>query len=333
MSLFSFRRRASLTALASALLAASLAGCGGQAVTSGGDSSSAYNKPRTVMSCGEKLTFTKAPSRVLILNDTDLSVMDRLGLLSKVTAHSGPIAKDAHSARAVSSVTGSKELKGTAVSTGGTTVSTESIIAANVDLVIGYDQGVDRKALREAGIPLYSPDAFCPNPPTGAASWQQPKDEVTKVATIFGVEDKAAQVNKDMDARVAGLKSSKVAPRPAVALYVTPGSGDIYAYGASSMTTPVFEAAGLSNIYKTKPERVFDASLEDVIEKNPETIVLLHGDGKAQAVKETFMKLPGASSLSAVKNGRVITMPAALIDPASPLSIESATRLAKETRK
>ena len=50
---------------------------------------SAY--PATVMSCTEKLTFTEAPKRVLILGDTNAPTLSMLDLLDKVSARAGKI--------------------------------------------------------------------------------------------------------------------------------------------------------------------------------------------------------------------------------------------------
>jgi iron complex transport system substrate-binding protein len=93
------------------------------------------------------------------------------------------------------------------------------------------------------------------------------------------------------------------------------------------MVTPVFAAAGLTNVYADSTERVFDANVEDIISRDPATIVLLYSSGEPKDVIDSFMSAPGVSALSAVQKGRVVALQFPYTDPPSMLSIAGPAHL------
>ncbi|WP_456298778.1 ABC transporter substrate-binding protein [Cutibacterium equinum] len=282
------------------------------------------------MSCNEKLTFTDVPKRVIMLGDTDASTMAALGVLDHVIGRAGQIKDSAFDADSLAKIKAIPQIASQELDTGGAKVSTETILDQRADLVIGYDTGVDRAALRKAGVKMYSPDALCTDKaPASPATFSLVTQEVTKIANIFNVSDKAKEVNKNLDGDIKKIESQagSGAKDGAAALYITPGSTEFYTYGSSSMVQPILEANGLKNLYSDNSTRVFDASMEDVLHKNPKWIVLLAGDGDASKVEPTFLGFKGAKELDAVKNGRVVVLPFSLTDPPSPSSITGAKKL------
>ena len=322
-------------ALASTLC---LTGCGTshQEKSGAGPSSAAASAssgyPATVMSCAEKLTFTEPPKKVLLLEDTDAPTLSMLDLLDKVSARAGKIDTSGYDVNTATKLMSLPEMKsGTTTLGGGASVATESILDAHIDLVIGYDLGVDRKALAKAGVKLYSPDANCDDQtPVNHADFGLVTKEVTKVGAIFGVPERAATLNKALKEQTADLpKHAAGKGASAAALWLSDDGSSMYAYGRSSMSQAAFDVNGLKNAYQDNRTRVFDISMEDLLKRNPDWILLLSGSSNADTIKTTFEHAKGASQLTAVKKGHVITMPYSLTDPASPLSIEGATELAK----
>lgn len=283
---------------------------------------SAY--PATVMSCTEKLTFTEAPKRVLILGDTNAPTLSMLDLLDKVSVRAGKIDTSGYDVNTATKLKAIPQMKGTSLATGGVSVSTESILDAHIDLVIGYDRGVDRKALAKAGVKVYAPDAYCyDKKPVDHADFSLVTQEVTKTAAIFGVPERAATLNKALKEQTADLpKHAAVKGVSAAALWLSDDGSSMYAYGRSSMSQAAFDVNGLKNAYQDNRTRVFDISMEDLLKRNPDWVLLLSGASNADTIKTTFEHAKGASQLTAVKKGHVITMPYSLTDPASPLSIE-----------
>ena len=327
-------------ALASALC---LTGCGTSAHEDDAQSSptattaqpSAY--PATVMSCTEKLTFTEAPKRVLILGDTNAPTLSMLDLLDKVTMRTGKIDTTGYDVNTATKLMSLPEMKsGTTTLGGGASVATESILDAHIDLVIGYDRGVDRKALAKAGVKLYSPDAYCDDQtPVNHADFGLVTKEVTKVGAIFGVPERAATLNKALKEQATDLKKHAANGKGAsiASLWLSDDGSSMSAYGRSSMSQAAFDVNGLKNAYADNRTRVFDISMEDLLKRNPDWILLLNNAYNTDDITKTFTRAKGASQLKAVQNGHVITMPYSLTDSASPMSIQGAQEVAKLINK
>ena len=287
--------------------------------------------PTEVDSCGEKLSFDAAPKKVLILNGTGLPNLDALGVVDKLSLRAGDknfgTGQEELQARynAIQAVASSE------IETGGVKVSTEVVLENKVDLVIGYEEGVDREALKKAGVQLYSPAAFCPNYSVKHATWDLIDTEVNNLASIFGVQDKAASVIEKRKADVDALDAKgKAAGATGIALYITPGQSNFYAYGTSSMVQPIFEANGLKNSYEDNTTRVFDGSMEDILKRNPDWIVLLSLEATKEQTLEAFKSFNGADRLKAVTNNQVVVLPFSLTDPPTTLSVKGATQLSQE---
>ena len=287
--------------------------------------------PAEVDSCGEKLHFDSAPKKVLILNGTGLPNLDALGVVDKLSLRAGDKNFGTGQEELQAKYNAIQAVVSSEIETGGVKVSTEVVLENKVDLVIGYEEGVDREALKKAGVQLYSPAAFCPNYSVKHATWDLIDTEVNNLASIFGVQDKAASVIEKRKANVDALDvKGKAAGATGIALYITPGQSNFYAYGTSSMVQPIFEANGLKNSYEDNTTRVFDASMEDILKRNPDWIVLLSLEATKEQTLEAFKGFNGADRLKAVTNNQVVVLPFSLTDPPTTLSVEGATQLSQE---
>jgi len=287
--------------------------------------------PAEVDSCGEKLHFDAAPKKVLILNGTGLPDLDALGVVDKMSLRAGDKNFGTGQEELQAKYNAIQTVASSEIETGGVKVSTEVVLENKVDLVIGYEEGVDREALKKAGVQLYSPAAFCPNYSVKHATWELIDTEVNNLASIFGVQDKAVSVIEKRKANVDALDAKgKAAGATGIALYITPGQSNFYAYGTSSMVQPIFEANGLKNSYEDNTTRVFDGSMEDILKRNPDWIVLLSLEATKEQTVEAFKGFNGADRLKAVTNNQVVVLPFSLTDPPTTLSVEGATQLSQE---
>ena len=287
--------------------------------------------PADVDSCGEKLHFDAAPKKVLILNGTSLPNLDALGVVDKLSLRAGEKNFGTGQEELQAKYDAIESVASSDIDTGGVKVSTEVVLENKIDLVIGYEDGVDREALKKAGVQLYSPAAFCPNYSVKHATWELIDTEVNNLASIFGVQDKAVPVIEKRKANVDALDAKgKAAGATGIALYITPGQSNFYAYGTSSMVQPIFEANGMKNSYEDTITRVFDGSMEDILKRNPDWIVLLSLEATKEQTLEAFKGFNGAEQLKAVANNQVVVLPFSLTDPPTTLSVEGATQLSKE---
>ena len=321
-------KKAVVSAVAAACLALSACTPNGATPTEG-TSASTGQPPAHVMSCDEKLSFEKAPERVVVMDDTDLSIINRLGLLDKVVARSGKLRTAPYDEATVAKLKAIPEIKSTVLDSGGTKLATETILEQNADLVIGFDAGLDRDALRKAGIPVYAPVSFCANLNPQKATFNLVNEEIERVSTIFGIPEKGKELIAEIKGEVDTITKAAPSNRGSVAvLYVMPDSKAFYVYGNSSMVQPIVEANGLTNAYGEDPKRVFDGAMEDLLAKNPDYVLLLYGEGQAKEALPTFLKFQGADKMKAVKGNKVLTMAFSLTDPPTPNSVKGASVLA-----
>ena len=190
-----------------------LTGCGSHGEDSSGASSpsttasaSAFSSPVTVKSCDETLTFDTPPKRVILMGDTDASILVKLGVMDSIIGRAGDVMADGYDADTLKKITDVPTITSSELDTGGAKLATETILDQRADLVIGYDEGLDRAALRKAGVKVYAPDTFCPHGTgTDHASFDLVAKEVSTIGDIFGVPDKAKALNDDLTGQVKDL--------------------------------------------------------------------------------------------------------------------------------
>ncbi len=285
----------------------------------------------SVKSCDEAITFTKAPEKVLMISETNAPILQELGVLDKVAYRAGSGEADKiFTATLKEAIDKIPEIKGQKNATGGISLSTETVIETGVDLVIGYDLAVDRQALKKVGIQLYTPDTYCNNFKIKKASWELVDTEIDKMATLFDVKNKGDKLKSQLKTKLAELNTTENNNLSAVALYIGGQGEAVYAYGASSMIQPIFEANGIKNAYGSKEERVFAVTTEDLLDKNPDWIIIFSSDyagDQGKGANNRLLQIKGASGLKALEKNQVIFLPFNLASIPSNLSVQGAVTL------
>ncbi|PLW76607.1 ABC transporter substrate-binding protein [Cohaesibacter celericrescens] len=292
---------------------------------------SADEFPYRFDNCGTEVTINSAPKRILLVNNSVLGTLTSLDALDLLVGRTAEPVEGIYAEEDVEKFKTIPLLSKSMNDTGGSVISLETILATKPDLVLAPESAADRELLAKSGIPLYSPPAYCTNKstsPQGRASFDLVYDELLAFGRAIGRSDLAEK-------KVAELKASVKAQAPAtsgvngtaVALYATAGGKVLYPYGARSMVTPVFEAAGLTNVYGETHERVFEGNVEDLIAKDPETIVMLYSFGAPEDSTKTLKMIPALAGLQAVRNDRVIAFPFPYTDPPTPLSVKGVSML------
>ncbi|WP_378144605.1 ABC transporter substrate-binding protein [Cnuibacter sp. UC19_7] len=316
-----------IAAAVATTIAIALTGC---ATAAGGASDTAAAPgpgfPVTISNCGADLTLDHRPERIVLVNDDSLANLEALQAVDRVVAITAQPAPGLYDRSTYDALAPLSTMSTEKNSTGGSIVSQESILGAEPDLVIAPENAVDKAALAAAGVAVYTPTAYCSSTPsaTGPASFDRVWSELHDYGAILGEADRA-------DALVEELKGSVSAPAApagtAAAVYVSSGGAVLSPYGAQSMVTPVFEAAGLTNVYADVDQRVFDVNVEDLAARDTQTVVVLYSSGEAQSAVDAFTSAPGTQSLSAVKDGRVVALPFPYTDPPSVLSVRGPAQL------
>jgi iron complex transport system substrate-binding protein len=280
--------------------------------------------PMTVQNCGVDVVFEQSPQRVVLLEAAGVTLLDSVDALDRVIARVGTYPTEYYSDDVNAAIAAIPELASGTGQTGGVEISLETIIDTDPDLVLGYEtETITRDALANSGIDLYVIPPFCDEAPP--VSFESIYAEVELYGRIFDNSAAADTVADELRATVDDLVAEPVAEgTTAAALYVSSQGPPLYVYSSLGMVHPQMEALGLVNLFADLPERVPEVSLEELIDRNPEVLILLYAepDVPAEQIVAQVVDAPGADAISAVANGRVHPLLFNFAEPPSPLVVE-----------
>ena len=327
------RRRMVACIAALGLLAAA---CGDDDAASPPDTTaaaeSATDAPFTFTNCDQEFTLDAAPERVLLMEAAAPSLLFAAGAMDRVVARIEDFPEEYYTPEEMEILDAIPALQAEATSTGGVEVSLEAIIEYEPDIVIGYDtETITADALADVGIQLYVMPPFCDNPPK--PSFDSIVDEVRFYGLLFGTSAIADPAADALAATVASAADAPVADgKTAAALYVSSDGSAIYAYSALGMVHPQMEALGMTNVFAELSERVPEVSIEEVIDRNPDVLVLLYDDTglTPDDIAALVTELPGASSITAVADGAVYPLLFNYAEPPTPLVVKGLSVLSEQ---
>lgn len=322
------RRRTGSLALTAMLLTGCADGADAQDVTT---QDTSQDTAVTVTSCGHEVTFDAVPERVILLETAPVTILDGLGAIDRVVARAGDFPAGYYSADLAERIQDIPSLSEDLDASGHLMLSQEEVVAQEPDLALGLPDGVTRQGLSDAGIPVVEQELYCPGPGQDAG-FETLWSEIDRLGAVFRAEDEAAGLIAELQERIAAVETSDAVQqesRTAAVLYPSVGGGPVYAYGTGSMAQPQLEAAGLENVFDDVSDRVFEVQTEELVDRDPEVLILLH-QGRPDGVREAVTSLPGAETMRAVEQERIIIQRFNFTEPASPLIVEGLERITEE---
>ena len=294
--------------------------------------------PLTFTNCGKEFTLDSPPERVMLMEAAAPSLLFAAGAMDRVIARIEDFPEEYYTDDELAVLKNIPALiEAEHTSTGGVEVSREAIIKFNPDIVIGYDTAtITHDTLADVGIQLYVMPPFCDNPPT--PSFESITEEVRFYGKLFGTTETANANAAALEAKVASAADAPVAEgKTAAALYVSSDGSAIYAYSSLGMVHPLMEALGMTNVFAELSERVPEVSIEEVIGRNPEILVLLYEDAGLGLTPEEIIalvtELPGADSITAVEQGNVYPLLFNFAEPPTPLVVQGLSELSSQITK
>jgi iron complex transport system substrate-binding protein len=204
------------------------------------------------------------------------------------------------------------------------TPSVETILSLQPDVVLSLsDPDASIAQMREQGLPVLK---FLP------------KDFDATVATIrtlgrlYGSPDAGEAVATDMltrrDAVVAAVAD---APRPRVYEELDASEVDKpFAAGPNGFYGQLIDLAGGTNILDDLPADYGQVGAETIIQRDPEVIILTDADLPFNSqTPEMVAARPGWNTITAVRNGAIYTVPAALYSTPGPRLVQGLEQLAR----
>lgn len=295
----------------------------GPAVASEG----ATSYPLTVSNCGVDVVFDGPPERVVLLETAPVTILDGLGVLDRVVSVAGTFDPDYYSPDLAQRIGAIEKLSEDIDASGHLMISAEVVFAQEPDLVLGLPGGLTREGLLDGGANTLIQPVYCPTG-VGETSFESLYDQVKAYGQIFDRNAEAQRVVDDLTSRVAAVTAatSGAPERTAAVLYPSVGGGPLYAYGRASMAQPQLEAAGFTNVFDDTAERVFEVSIEELIGRDPEVLILLY-QGDQDGVLAEVTSLPGSDAIRAIDNGDVIVQLFNFTEPPTPLSVAGLERI------
>lgn len=284
--------------------------------------------PLTIRNCGVDVTFDAAPSSVILLESAPVTILAELGVLDSVAKRAGSYPPAYYDDQLNAQIEAIPSLGEALDTSGHLQLSQEVVIAEQPGLVMGLPDGITREGLASAGIPVLLHPVFCPEGVENT-SFDTLYDEIGSLGLVFDRNAEAETLVAALKERIQTVENTvaEAPQRTAAVLYPTAGGGTGYAYGSSSMSHPQLEAAGFTNVFGDVDERVFEVSLEELIARDPEVLVLLYTDGDPAAIEAAVTALPGADSLQAVASGNILVQLFNFTEPPTPLSVDGLERI------
>lgn len=202
-------------------------------------------------------------------------------------------------------------------------VNLEKIVALKPDLVLCAGtkdfQAQYVKDMERLGIPTYV---------SGPSTVKEVLADLENLARVLGVEKKGRELvqklQKEIDEISSSIKDSGKRPRVFVVL-----DKDLWTVGPGSFIDDVISIAGGQNVVKDVKQQYLQISMEELLAKNPDVILVTIPKEEARALESR----PGWSSLKAVQEGRVYYPNPDLVSRPSVAVVEGIKEIASWLRK
>ncbi|MEM9605048.1 MAG: ABC transporter substrate-binding protein [Pseudomonadota bacterium] len=264
----------------------------------------------TVQSCNRTVSFDTPPTRA-ISNDVNLTeMMLVLGLADQMVGYTGISGWKTLDEDMRDGVEALPELSAKYP-------SKEVLVGADADFFFaGWNYGmkvggdVTPETLAPFGIKVYELTESCTHiMEKGKASIDDMYADLLNLGTIFGVEDTASALVDGYKADLTAFTDTLETGDPLRVFVYDSGEDAPFTAGRYAMPTALIEAAGGQNIMDDFEKSWATVTWEEVVERNPEVVVIVnYGNVTAEQKREYMMSNPAFAELDAVKNDRFVTL-------------------------
>ena len=264
----------------------------------------------SVQSCDRTVTFDAPPERA-ISNDVNLTeMMLVLGLADRMIGYTGISGWKTVDEEMRAGVEALPELSERYP-------SKEVLVGADADFFFaGWNYGmkvggeVTPETLAPFGIQVYELTESCIHITNKQkASIDDMFADLLNLGTIFGVEERAASLVESYKAELAAFTQSLETGEPPRVFVYDSGEDTPFTAGLYAMPTALIEAAGGRNVMDGFEKSWGTVSWEEVIDQNPEVIVIINYGAVTAEQKREFMRSnPAFAELDAVKHDRFVTL-------------------------
>ncbi|MDX3319684.1 ABC transporter substrate-binding protein [Streptomyces sp. ME03-5684b] len=306
-------KRSAAAALAAALCLLTAA-CGSSSDAANGTNGKAAGQttgyPVTLENCGRKLTFEKAPERVVVMNGAsvaEVSTLLALGLEDRIVANQQGYGRSEVPGRADAI---KKLPTGGVTLNGAGDIPREAMLGLRPDLALsvtsyGFEQKngfATREQLQQVGANSYISPQGCDDDPskmTVADSYQLLRD----MGKIFHVGDRAEKLIAESEKKITAVtgKAGTDKPPKVMVLFASPtGKTDFSLVFAKGIVNDILAGAGGVNAFEDTAETLFaNVSKEKAATTDVDALVVIDASGTdaaayAKKLLKEFPQWPAA---------------------------------------
>lgn len=264
----------------------------------------------TVDSCNRKVTFDAAPQRA-VSNDVNLTeMMLVLGLADRMVGYTGISGWKTLDEDMRAGVEALPELSAKYP-------TKEVLVGADADFFFaGWNYGmkvggeVTPETLAPFGIKVYELTESCTHiMDKPKASLEDMYTDLENLGRIFDVEDKATALVDGYRADLAAFTDELTTGDPLRVFVYDSGEDTPFTAGRYAMPTALIEAAGGRNIMDDFEKSWATVTWEEVVDRNPEVVVIVnYGEVTAEQKRDFMRSNPAFAGIDAVKNDRFVTL-------------------------
>ena len=276
------------------------------------------DEPVIIENMGATTTYEKAPESAVALSYSIAEIMAALGLEDKIVAIAPSMyILDQVSEQYRETVGSFPELEGHYG-----VPSLETVLNTNAEFVYGdsysfYASSVGtREDFENAGVKIYATEGTCVSNP----AFENIYNDIINIGKIFRVEDRAAELVAQLKQREAVVTSKVKGLDPVSVFYYDSDNGggvEMSTIGNAGLQLYMLELAGCKNIFDDTDGEFIMVSWEDVIDRDPDYILVCdyYGSGYAEEKIAEMKSNPDTADMDAVKNDRFIIVPGLAMFP------------------
>ena len=278
----------------------------------------AEEDPVVIENMGRTTTYEEAPETAVALSYSIAEIMVALGLEDKIVA----IAPSMYILDQVSEEY--REPVGSfPVLEGNYGVPTlETVLDTGAEFVFGdaysfYASSVGTvEDFDAAGVKVYATEGTY----VEDATFENIYNDIINIGKIFRVEERAEELVAQLREREAAVEASVAGLEPVRVFYFdsdTGGGVDMSTVGNTGLQSLMLEMAGAENIFSDVEGQFVAVSWEDVVDRDPEYIIVCdyYGEGYADEKIAELKANPATMDMDAVVNDRFIVVPGLAMFP------------------
>ncbi len=270
----------------------------------------AAHEPVTVQVCGKPVTFDTPPARAVTHDVNITELILSLGLGDRMVGYSG-----IYAAKAIAPEYREQLAKLPLLSDKG--LNLEAIVGSGADFIFagwgyGFHPGeVTPEMLSQFGIQSYILSESCIRiGARKAVSLEDTFTDLLNLGRIFRVEARAKALVEAQRAELAAIDAALRGSdsRPRVFVYDS-GESIPMTTGRFAVTHAMIEAAGGDNIFSDLPDSWTWANWEDVVDRDPEVIVIIdYGEPDAAGKIDFLLAKPELANVAAIRERRFVVL-------------------------